>query len=310
VSRAFRLTPPLPRADAQHEFTELVYDLARHRDAALHPGVPADVQEAFLYHDADRTSSLDSIQLREALRSFGFDPSITSQSAELLRQYDSTLTDSLRLADFNLLLHDLWNDDAAAHEVVEREAAVREGRVPPTPRSGRGGVSVGPAVDDSSWMGQQMERLRHTWPPPPPPYAHHPAYHARHRLAHPYPAATNYPPPRYSGPPDPLEALHVRPVYSPAVQRVFERYDDERLGLLDAARTRVALLHLGVHASHGEVASLVRRYGGYLPGFPDATVSLPQFGSILNHIARRDEAVRRPWSAISRGHTDILPTAE
>ena len=75
--------------------------------------------------------------------------------------------------------------------------------------------------------------------------------------------------------------------------------------MLDTLRCRDALVFLGARLSHGEVASLLRRHGGYVPEHVDAVCSLPQFGAIVNHLRDVGLPANNPFLATHQ--TDIHP---
>ena len=313
---------PRSSACAQTEFCELVIDLARHEQHAWlsEPCLPtSDVRAAFELGDANGSGYLDYVQLQRALRDFGYDASI-DESIDLLRQYDDRFEGRLDLPSFAALVDDLvlashggWrlggalSSDGALPLPPARyiprffpaAAVPQRPYVPavPTPAFTPSPVAV-QHVQHVPFGGRMV--------PVAPSLARSASAAA---LAAAGLAADSFPSSPRVPSPSAARMSYVRPLASASVRLAFERFDEARHGVLDTLRCRDALIFLGARLSHGEVASLLRRYGGYVPEFVDAVCSLPQFGAIVNHLRDVGMPVANPFLASAAHHSDIQPHA-
>lgn len=283
----------------QNEFCALVIDLARHeQDAWLSaPYVPSDLRTCFELSDTNGSGYLDYLELQRALLTFGYDASV-DESIDLLRQYDDRFEGRLDLPSFAALVDDLL---LASHRGWRLGGAL----------SSDGALPLPPARYVAPPHPTAVLPQRTYVPPLPAPdfipaplTVQHVPFGGRMvpvapSLAYSSAAGGGLPlpsPPRIS---------YLRPLASATVRMAFERFDEMGHGVLDTLRCRDALVFLGARLSHGEVASLLRRHGGYVPEHVDAVCSLPQFGAIVNHLRDGGLPVNNPFLATHQ--SDIHP---
>ena len=284
--------------------------------------IPADVRDAFAYYDANSSGFLDYLELRHALRGYGFDSSV-EECIELVRQHDDDGDGKLSPNEFYALLTELSRRDAhagLAYEPMYAGAHAEAFAYYDANRSGfldylelqhaLRGYGVDTTVEeciglirhyDDAGLGKLDmysfsvlvdDLLAQPWAPPMearlrPPFAQR--LRAPHALE-PYRGEQRYE--------LPMEMPHASkygvasrytpvtrpPLLASTVRAVFERCHDGRSGVLDASRVRTGLLQLGCHLSLGEVSALVRRFGVFTGHHRDAVVDEYQFLALVQHV--------------------------
>ena len=96
--------------------------------AAVQPNplatVPKWVRDSFDLHDADKSGGIEQGELRNALRSLGYDTS-TGEAVQVLRKYDPDKNGRLDLLEFYQLVQDLEKHQKRRAALEEEEEAAR-----------------------------------------------------------------------------------------------------------------------------------------------------------------------------------------
>ena len=97
---AFNLSESPPESPARHRHPLFAF---HHH---LYGEIPDSVRDAFFFYDANHSGFLDYLELRAALRGYGYEADI-NECVDLVRQYDDDLDGKLSLYEFSAVILDL-----------------------------------------------------------------------------------------------------------------------------------------------------------------------------------------------------------
>ncbi|KAL1522365.1 hypothetical protein AB1Y20_017357 [Prymnesium parvum] len=250
------------------EFDRLVQDVRKFKAAqSAPPTVSKDVQDAFSYFDRDRSGFIDVRELQSALARLGL-PCSSQETAAVLKKYDATSDRGLDLAEFDRLVQDVRKFKAAQSappnvskdvqdafsyfdrdrsgfiDVRELESALARLGLPCSSQETAAVLKKYDATSDRGLDLAEFDRLVQD---------------------------------------DVLKFTGAYQEVPEKVRRVFERYDRDRAGAMEAADLRAALQALGVPADTLlEASSLLAIFDAHR----NARISLFEFSKVCDEIIR------------------------
>ncbi|KAL1522366.1 hypothetical protein AB1Y20_017357 [Prymnesium parvum] len=249
------------------EFDRLVQDVRKFKAAqSAPPNVSKDVQDAFSYFDRDRSGFIDVRELESALARLGL-PCSSQETAAVLKKYDATSDRGLDLAEFDRLVQDVRKFKAAQRNPTDIDIQIRRA-FEQFDVDNSGDISVLELRNALDKLG-----LKTTTDQAIGILQRYDANRSRRLGLDEFAQLVQ----------DVLKFTGAYQEVPEKVRRVFERYDRDRAGAMEAADLRAALQALGVPADTLlEASSLLAIFDAHR----NARISLFEFSKVCDEIIR------------------------